>query len=111
MHSINLPIDRSPCCYNPDVLPTCCTVSTESIEYEQFLVPYAIICIIIYPVGVNALYAVMLWKNRSAIRMEKDSTVDAKAKQETIADGSMDISFLHTSYSQDYFWWEAVDSV
>ena len=53
----------------------------------------------------------MLWKNRSAIRVEKDSTVDAKAKQEAIADGSMDISFLHAAYSQDYFWWEAVDSV
>ena len=81
------------------------TVNTESSEYGTFLMPYAIICIIVYPLGVNVLYIVLLWKNRADIRVEKDCTVDAKDKQNTM------VTFLHHPYSADHFWWEAVDSV
>jgi hypothetical protein len=85
-------------------------VNTESTEYTQFLVPYSIVCIALYPVGINALYVVLLWWNRSEIRLEKDSAVEAAPKQKLIGDGTM-ISFLHLPYSRTYFWWEAVDSV
>jgi hypothetical protein len=64
----------------------------------------------LYPVGINALYVVLLWRSRSEIRLEKDSAVDAKVQQKPIVDGTM-ISFLHLPYSRTYFWWEAVDSV
>ena len=70
--------------------------------------PWAIVCIILYPVGVNLLYVALLWMNRADIRLEKDSTaIDAKAKK---ANGTM-IGFLHHPWSANYFWWEAVDSV
>ena len=91
-------------------LPPRCTVNTESKEYTHFLIPYAAVCIVLYPVGVNVVYVVLLWRNRAAIRLEKDSTVDAKAKAKQIGDVTM-ISFLHHPYSVNYFWWEAVDSV
>ena len=64
----------------------------------------------VYPVGVNALYVAVLWCNRVAIRLEKDSAVDAKAKRKVIGDGTM-VSFLHHPYSASHFWWEAIDSV
>ena len=64
----------------------------------------------VYPVGINALYAVLLWRNRVVICVEKDSTVDAKAKRKLIGDGTM-VSFLHYPYSGNYFLWEGVDSV
>ena len=86
------------------------TVNTKSTEYIHFLIPYSILCIAIYPVGINALYVVLLWWNRSEIRLEKDRAIDADSKQKLIGDGTM-ISFLHLPYSRTYFWWEAVDSV
>ena len=85
-------------------------VNTESMAYKNFLLPFAVTCIILYPVGVNALYVVLLWRNRTTIRREKDETGDAKAKQKMIGDGTM-VSFLHHPYSSNYFWWETVDSV
>ena len=51
------------------------------------------------------LYAVLLWKNRVDIRVEKNRTVDVKEKQKTM------VTFLHHPYSGDPFWWEVVDSV
>ena len=60
--------------------------------------------------GINALYVVLLWWNRSEIRLEKDSAVDAKEKEKLVGDGTV-INFLHLPYSRTYFWWEAVDSV
>ena len=88
-----------------------CTVNTESTEYTHFVIPYAIACIAMYPLGVNILYGVLLWRNRAAIRsLKKESTVDEEAKQKLVGDGTM-ISFLHYPYSGSYFWWEAVDSV
>lgn len=72
--------------------------------------PLAIICIVLYPVGVNALYVVLLWMNRNAIHVEKNSSIDEKQKQRAIGDGTM-VSFLHHPYSDQYFWWEVVDSV
>ena len=86
------------------------TVNVESTEYTHFLVPFSIVCILVYPVGVNALYIVLLWRNRTRIRLEKDSTVDANEKQKVVGDGTM-VRFLHQPYDTNHFWWEAVDSV
>jgi hypothetical protein len=86
-------------------------VNTESTEHKQFLIPYAVICIFFYPLGINALYVVLLWRNRAAIRLEKDSTIDAKAKLKMIGGDGTIASFLHHPYSRNHFWWEAVDSV
>ena len=72
--------------------------------------PFAIVCIVVFPVGVNALYVLLLWWNRKATRLEKDPSIDEKEKQKIIPDGTM-VSFLHHPYSGKYFWWEAVESV
>jgi len=63
-----------------------------------------------FPVGVNALYAALLWWNRAMICVEKDPSIDEEDKKRIIPDGTM-VSFLHHPYSGKYFWWEAVDSV
>ena len=85
-------------------------VNSDSSEFTHFLMPLAIICIVLYPVGVNALYVVLLWINRKAIRLEKDLTIEPKAKHKLIGDGKM-VSFLHHPYSDQYLWWEVVGSV
>ena len=88
------------------------TVNTASAEYTGFFIPYSVLCILVYPVGVNALYVVLLWWNRSEIRSEKKCTVDGKAAGKAVGDGGKTmISFLHRPYSPTYFWWEPVDSV
>ena len=72
--------------------------------------PLTIICSIVHPAGVNALYVVPLWMNRNAVLVGKDPSIDEKQKQKAIGGGTM-VSFLHHPYSDQYFWWEAVDSV
>ena len=75
------------------------TVSCESNEYYRFFVPWGIISIAFYPVGMNLLYAVLLSKYHAAIQLEKGGGARTA------------ISFLHAPFSQKCYWWEVVDSV
>ena len=72
-------------------------------EYVQFLRPWATVAVVVYPIGVNLLYSVLLWRNRADIKTE---TLKDKACRDITA-----IEFLYKPFSQKFFWWEAVDSV
>ena len=73
-------------------------VSCSSYFYRRGIVPYAIICVVAYPVGVHVLYCVILWRHRDAIRHNKGI-------------GAEHISFLYSAYSPTAWFWEPVDSL
>jgi hypothetical protein len=75
-------------------------VSIESAEYTGFIMPYAVMCLVVFPIGVNCLYSVLLYKFRHNIVAEKNG--------ETV--GRSPISFLHHPFSPECFWWEYVGS-
>ena len=79
------------------------SVCTSSPEYVQLLRPIAIIAVVVYPVGVNLLYSVLLWRHRNEIQME--------ALKDKTSRGTTPISFLYQPFTREFFWWEAVDSV
>ena len=53
---------------------------------------------IIYPIGVNVLYAALLWRSRDSI-------------QHHDGDGAEHLSFLYRNYSPDYLAWDIVDNI
>ena len=67
--------------------------SCHSDVYRFQIVPWAIACVVIYPVGMTAMYAIVLYLNRDAIQ-KGDAT---------------DIAFLHYSYKPSMWFWEPVD--
>ena len=73
------------------------TLSCESSEYKQLEV-LAFIGLLLYPVGVNALYAGLLFRARDAIQ-HRDGA------------GAEHLSFLFHSYAPKYFAFDVVDSL
>ena len=69
--------------------------SCNSTEYRDVVLPWATVCVIIFPLGVNIMYAVVLFRHRAAIQ---------KGKAEGIA-------FLHHAYSDRAWFWEPIDSL
>ena len=73
------------------------TLSCESTEYKQLEV-LAWFGLLLYPVGVNALYAGLLFRARDAIQ-HRDGA------------GAEHLSFLFRSYAPEYFAFDVVDSL
>ena len=73
------------------------TLSCESSEYKQLEV-LAFIGLLLYPVGVNALYAGLLFRARDAIQ-HRDGA------------GAEHLSFLFHSYAPKYFAFDVIDSL
>ena len=71
-------------------------LSCDSDEYQRLRV-VAIVGIIMYPIGVNVLYATLLWRSRGSIRHDGADITH--------------LSFLYQSYKPEYFFYEVVDSV
>ena len=78
------------------------TVSCESTEYLHFIFPIGVCAVVIYPVGINLLYIVLLWKHHAEIHAEKQASEIVEATG---------ITFLHRPFSRECFWWEIIDSV
>ena len=75
-------------------------VNCEDTEYTNVILPIGIVAALVFPVGVNLLYMTILFRHRAEIHSEKNESVSSSA-----------VSFLHKPFTQDCFWWEAVDSV
>ena len=67
----------------------------NSDEYRHWILPWAFTSIALYPVGVNVMYAITLFRNRYAI---KDGRADH-------------IGFLHDAYGEHAWFWEPIDSI
>ena len=80
------------------------TVSCNSSEYTDFLLPYGVISLLVFPIGINLFYIRVLWKNRGEICFEKNEQANGCATNTAL-------TILHKPFSRDCFWWEAVDSV
>ena len=65
--------------------------------YKQFLRPWAITSIFLYPLGVNAYYGAVLWVRRRAIL----------AQDQRVAH----LSFLTDHYAPERWYWEPIDSI
>ena len=76
------------------------TVSCEDTEYTNAIFPIGIIATLAFPVGVNLLYAALLFRHRAEIHSEKTEDASGSA-----------VSFLHEPFTPSCFWWEPVDSV
>lgn len=85
------------------------SVSTNSIEYQQFLAPFAFVLMALYPIGINLLYVLLLWMGRAEMKSCAEKEAQSAKDGGLVSCGSM-ITFLHQPYSNDCFWWEAVDS-
>ena len=55
---------------------------------------------LVFPLGVNVLYMIILYSHRAEIRSEKTEGNSVSA-----------VSFLHKPFTTSCFCWEAVDSV
>ena len=73
------------------------TLSCESTEYKQLSV-IAWFGLLMYPVGVNALYAGLLYRARDAVQ-HRDGA------------GAEHLAFLFRSYTPEYFAFDVVDSL
>ena len=73
-------------------------VSCRSASYRRVMVPFALLCFAIYPVGVHVLYCCTLWKYRDKIQLHNGN-------------GAEHISFLFSAYSGSAWFWEPVDSL
>ena len=61
----------------------------------RLLQTYAIVCLLIYPIGINALYAwLLLWRYQTEIR-------EGRAEH---------LAFLFDAYKQRFYYWEIVDN-
>ena len=69
--------------------------SCNSDEYRHWIRPWAAASGLLYPVGVNVMYALILFRN-------KDAITKGEAK---------DIAFLHHAYNKDAWFWEPIDSL
>ena len=63
-------------------------------EYRHLILPWAIASLVLYPVGVNLMYGVVLFRNRVAIQKG----------------GADDIAFIHYAYAPHAWFFEPVDS-
>ena len=66
----------------------------EGVSYRS-LRAYAILCIVIYPIGINLLYAALLMHYRTKIRKGA---------------GAEHVGFLFATYKPEYFYWEIIDN-
>ena len=73
------------------------TVSCTSPTWYR-LEAVAIIGMIVYPIGVNVLYAALLWRSRDSIQ-HRDGA------------GAEHLSFLYRNYSPEYLAWDIVDNI
>ena len=80
--------------------------------YDNFILPYAPAALLTFPVGVNLLYATILFRHRAEIQPEKTETApDPAVLKKAKATLDSAVSFLYRPFSRSCFWWEAVDSV
>jgi hypothetical protein len=75
-------------------------------EHQSYIV-YAVVLVFIYPVGIPALYAWLLWKNKHELSSKTDAS-------EHMLDRSKDVSlrstrFLWKSYTSRMYYWEVVE--
>jgi hypothetical protein len=77
------------------------TVNCEDAEYTNVILPWGIAAMVVFPVGVNLLYATLLFWNRAEIHSEKIGGASS---------GSA-VAFLHKPFTPSCFCWEVVDSV
>ena len=79
-------------------------VDCESTRYKSFIA-YAIVMIIIYPIGIPASYAAMLWTHRQTVSSEAAMAIDkANGYPET-----RDILFLVEAYKPEFYYFEVVE--
>jgi len=82
------------------------SVNCSSSLYKQFQV-YAIVMILIYPIGIPLFYASVLYVNRAALS-------DAKFMENEEANGFPTLGhlqFLVSSYRPAYYWYEVLECV
>jgi len=71
-------------------------------EWRTLWVAYAVLMLLVYPVGVIALYASLLFKNRERIKMpEKERGED---------EGLQSLAFLYDAYEPQYWWFEVFET-
>ena len=67
----------------------------NSEHYRFMIIPWAVASILVYPLGVNVMYSIVLYRNRAAIKQGK----------------APHIAFLHDAYRPGVWYWEPVDSL
>ena len=67
----------------------------DSDEYLHWTRPWATVSVLIYPFGVHAMYAAILFTNKGAIKEGEEK----------------DIAFLHHAYNDRAWFWEPIDSL
>ena len=67
----------------------------HSDEYRRLIKPWAIVSVLVYPIGVNGMYMLVLYNNKELIKHG----------------GAKHIGFLHDAYTRDAWFWEPIDSL
>ncbi len=72
----------------------------------QTLVPYAVLCIFIFPIGIPALYATLLYRDRRFLSTKRARELEANLGNRNIGH----LLFLVQNYRPEYYWFEIAES-
>jgi hypothetical protein len=78
------------------------SISCESDRYKAYRV-YGVFMILLYPLGIPALYIYMLWRHRVNLR-KTDNKREIDVSLHTT-------SFLWSPYTPNTYWWEVVECI
>uniref|UniRef100_A0A7S2C0Q9 Uncharacterized protein n=1 Tax=Octactis speculum TaxID=3111310 RepID=A0A7S2C0Q9_9STRA len=111
-HALDLEDTESPV---TDYMTADYRISCGSGYYLNFIRIYAISMVLLYPIGVPALFAVLLWKHRSALYPKavhgktEDEVRDLPECVEALSYRPMNIMFLYRDYEPRCYWYEVLE--
>jgi hypothetical protein len=78
------------------------SISCDSDRYKAYRV-YGVFMILLYPLGIPALYIYLLWRHRVNLKKDNDKREIDVTLHTT--------SFLWSPYTPDTYWWEVVECI
>jgi hypothetical protein len=78
------------------------SITCDSDRYKAYRV-YGVSMILLYPLGIPALYIYMLWRHRVNLKKNNDQRDVDRTLQTT--------SFLWSPYTPNTYWWEVVECI
>lgn len=78
-------------------------VACGSDHYQHFLLPYAVLMIFIYPLGVPLMYCTIFYKNRHTLALGKHATIEEIERRPQV------FAFLYEPYEPHLYWFELLE--